>query len=592
MRSRKTTIIFAADAGRARSDSDLGLLFEMAPDALNSLGKRQVYFLKELAGDSNEHKIKAFQLARQLLLGEPAQRGIQQLSVVEELVIRELQFLFFVQALHDKLVGLGYQKCQFEIHYPVAKLLAWFSNMLGTGLQVTSPQESSPLSGSIRRSFTRLKEGKGSLTTIKREFGQIVDRLDPYRSRYSWQRALVEPKQKIWFYSTATTFTQIGLAYEPFFPQPFHYMLEAPDRGGVSLSAARREFFSPYHLLRRGMAPSRGELITARQDILEHLASVRLSNVAQELVRKAFLGSGGLGTFFSRLLPVGLLKTELFEAFVEQLGPSALVVGNPVFEGYALHACRRHNIPTVLLQHGILGDYCQFIDPPVDHYVVRGEFWRDFLSEEARKRAVILNTPWSGTRKKQPLPMAMRPSQVLFLTASYQGSPYLHERDLEDILLALVSACAQQEGELVVRVHPNEEPGKYMSTIKRILVRWGGQAKVSFSHGDGLEALVRRARVAVTFSSTVFLDCLNSDTPIVSFDWHDFAYKEGIKDYGVFYFAKTLAELESLVSRGLNCELSPYTNATDPFLAKTSVTDLKQALAGLVGEQGSFAGTV
>ncbi|HSV77744.1 MAG TPA: hypothetical protein VLK85_00885, partial [Ramlibacter sp.] len=259
--------------------------------------------------------------------------------------------------------------------------------------------------------------------------------------------------------------------------------------------------------------------------------------------------------------------------------PAALVVGNPVFEAYALHAARARGIPTVLLQHGLLGDFCQFSDPPVDHYVVRGEFWRDFLAAAPRSRAQVLEPPRQSPAAARH---ANRGKAILFLTAPYGSQPFYHPNDLADILRTLLTAAAAGNRELIIRVHPQEDVGFYQRLVKRLGEACARPSRVTYSRGAGLEATLGRTAVAVTFASTVFLDCLRLHIPIVSFGWHHFAYKRPIEAHGVFHFAEDLAGLSALVHRAVRGELPPYSQDTKPFLADTPETTLRSKLARLV----------
>ena len=144
------------------------------------------------------------------------------------------------------------------------------------------------------------------------------------------------------------------------------------------------------NLLRWADAPTKREVGDALEALTAHLDTVPLQG-DDSLARAMLVRSGFMRTFLNRLLPSGLFSTTLFERWIERMRPDAVIVGNPVFEGYALHAARHRGIPTILLQHGILGDFCQFVDPPADHYVVRGEFWKEFLAPAARRRASVLN---------------------------------------------------------------------------------------------------------------------------------------------------------------------------------------------------------
>jgi len=563
-----------------------GLLFECAPDSAIKRAFPGANSLPELIGDFDSIKQRAFAHAHKLLEKEPPLRGLRQLGVFYELVIRELQHILHAKTLHDRLVAGGISTCVFGQASRLAKDLQWFSQRLGSAITVTTPEAAGDAAASgMHRSWQRLRLAGFEKSALASEWRQVLDRVDPFHRRACFTRSLPRRRNAIWFYSTAYTFTRIGLLYEPYFPEPFEYLAENPQTGGQPLKSSGRPFASPYEFASCDMAPSDQEIAEARASIRMHLQSVQLSP-DEAVVRDAYLASPGFATFMQRLLPRGLFQTRLFARFVDAAAPAALVVGNPVFEGYALHAARMAGIPTLLLQHGILGDYCQFVDPPADHYLVRGKFWREFLAPRARERSLVLNPP-EPARAAESVQGPRR--TALFLTAPYGQQAFWNESDLNDILLALLEACREARADLVIRVHPMEQIGAYESVMQRLTRQSGAEVNVSYSQGAGLDDLLGRSAVAVTFSSTAFLDCLRHRVPIVSFGWHDFSYKRQISEYGVFHFCESLAELRQLVRRAVQGELPAYESATTPFLAKTSEAELKEQIRHLLGSQTAAA---
>jgi len=564
-----SAITLLTDLPHDAPEGAIGLLFECAPDSVIRRKYSDAIGLAELIGDFESIKQRAFDLARKLLDDEPPLRGVKQLGIFEELVIRELQYILHAKALHDRLVADGFSICSFNGHSRLAETLQWFVCRLGSEIAVDVPIASTSTSiASMRRSWQRMRQAKFSRKVFSDEWRQLMDRIDPFHRRSCLVRTVRtkgRPRHAIWFYSTAYTFTRIGLLYEPHFPASFEFLVENPNTGGQPLQSAGRTFTSLYEFVSLGAAPSRREIAEARKRILYHLRTVDLSP-DDAVARDAYLESGGFATFMERLLPRGLFHTCLFERFVESAEPSALVVGNPVFEGYALHAARKAGIPTLLLQHGILGDYCQFVDPPVDHYIVRGGFWREFLSPKARERSLVLNPvePSIDIGSTQT-----SRNTVLFLTAPYSVQEFWGEIDLSDILLSLLSACQETRADLVIRVHPLESKDSYESLIQRLTSQEQIGVSVSYSQGDGLDDLLRRSAVAVTFSSTVFLDCLRHKVPVISFGWHDFSYKRQIAKNGVFHFCESLSELHQMVCNGVRGALPAFISSTEPFLAST-----------------------
>lgn len=580
----------AADLQPVRA-GEVGLLFECAPDGGASVRYPDAISLSRLIGDFESTKVKAYALARKLLSDEPRCRGLQQLAVFEEVVIRDLQRALHLIKMHEFLVGEGFRHCHFSGYSDFAGGLAAVAEGLGSGLSVTSPAPGrrSGAWASLRRSWQRARSSGFSRRAVAKEWRQVLERLDPYH-----RRARVMPEQllckhgAVWFYSTAHTFTKIGLYYEPYFPQALEYMVESPLTGGEPLRMLSRPFTSVYAFGRSDLEPSPEELREAQQKIVEHLRSVELLH-HEAVALRLLLAGDFFNVFLSKHLPKGLYASALFDNWVRTARPKALVVGNPVFESYALQAARRHGIPTVLLQHGILGDYCQLSDPPVDHYVVRGSFWRDFLAAVPRARSLVLEPPL--VIASVPASSAQREA-ILFLTAPYDGQAFLHASDLDDILAALLDAASSSGKELIIRVHPLEEIGFYMGKVNEWMRQNGNQVRPIYSQGGGLDEVLQKAAVAVTFCSTAFLDCLRNQVPIVSFGWHDFSYRRQIERHGVFNFADDLAGLVRLVHCSIQGELPAYAQSTQPFLADTPDDVLRAQLAGLVEhncpqEQGS-----
>jgi len=105
--SKKDITLLSGTDAIPRGCHQAGLLFECAPDGAAYRGAGTVVSLAELVGDFPEAKCKAFALARKLLQDEPPLRGVRQLGIFEEVVIRELQRAFHSIHLHRALQSRG-----------------------------------------------------------------------------------------------------------------------------------------------------------------------------------------------------------------------------------------------------------------------------------------------------------------------------------------------------------------------------------------------------------------------------------------------------------------------------------------------------
>jgi hypothetical protein len=555
----------------------IGVPFEVAPDSTLSARFADALPLSRLIGDFEDKKIQAHALARRLLAHEPALRGVRQLGVFEELVIRELQRGFHLLHLHDQLLANGVDECVFAEPANLGSELATLAQMLGAKLRVTTtgPRPNSAAS-SLKRSWRRLRASGLAASALRMELHQLLQRIDPFHRRHVFSGKKQQWRHNdIWFYTTARTFTNVGLLYESHFPHSLRFLVESPLTGGKPLQEIRRPYVSLYDFAHNEFVPAASELRTARGLIERHLTNVAVTG-GEKTLRDLLVSGTFFRDFLDRHLPHGLFVTRVFERWLDAAQPAALVVGNPAFEGPALTLAQRRGIPTLVLQHGILGDFCQFIDPPVDHYVVRGAFWRDFLAPAVRPRALVLNPP-------EPSPTAAprqldSPRSILFLTSPYSMQEFWNEADLDDILRSLVATAASERVELVIRVHPLEQVAEYRVRLETLFGKTLDGVDVTFSQGSGLHSVLSRAAVAVTYSSTAFLDCIKLGVPIVGFDWHHFSYKRQIKEYGVFHFAQSLAHLRELLTEALRGSLQGYRGTIEPFLAKSSAEEIRAGL--------------
>ena len=562
----------------------VGLLFECAPDSQVCRRNPDALALPELIGDFDSVKRAASDLATRLLAGEPCMRGIAQLRIFEEVLIRELQSAFHTVHLSRRLTALGIRRCRFLKPSRFAQGLVDMNRDLALDLELAVPGDRlrPPIAGSLANSWRRLTQARFTGSSLRGELGLALNRIDPFRRRRALLPRRLRKRGGLWFYSTAYTFTQIGLLYEPYFASPFEFLVESATTGGRPLRESGRAFVGVYEFASWADAPTKRELGDAVEALTAHLDSVPLQG-DDSLARAILVRSDFMRTFLDHLLPLGLFSTRLFERWIERARPDALVVGNPVFEGYALHVARQRGIPTILLQHGILGDFCQFVDPPADHYVVRGEFWKEFLAPTARRRASVLNpSPAAGV---EVAALAGR-TTLVFVSAPYSAQQFYAESDLDEILGVLIAAAYETGRELVIRVHPLERVAYYRARAGHLLARMSPAAQVSYSQGPGLDELMRRAIVAVTFSSAVFLDCLLHGVPIVSFDWHDFSYRTQIERWGAFHFARDLSHLGMLIRDAVAGRLLPFSKNAEPFLAASPAAMLRSELARLTRSTG------
>lgn len=515
--------------------------------------------------DSEKTRQLACETAINLLQDEPQYRGVPQLTIFQESVTAELHRAFQLIQLHDYLIRDGFTQCEFISHSWWGNELKKLVALLNSPLKVELPVVSRTTRW--QRIVNRILSNRLSWKAIYTEWNRALNAIDPFRRRSLWLNRFKNQKNNInknkpWFYTTAVTYTQMGLLYESLWQEPFSFLVESSLTGSRPLITIGRFFHSLYDFASSKFIPHHEEIHQAKIAIQHHILNKKL-NREETIVRDMLIHSTMLETFFSRLLSCGLFFSSLFESWLDQVKPSVVIVGNPVFEGYALHKARSKNIPTVLLQHGVLGPYYPFSDYPVDSFVVRGQYWYDQLSPESKKRAVILNPSYNKKREEKK-----SADSIVFITTPLRLNESTCDIDLQSILHTVVQAASELNINLIIRVHPLETIQDYKNRIESLLEKNTFSISIQYSQGEVMDKILSKAFAVVTFSSTVFLDCLHYPIPIISFDWIRCYFKDRIKSKEVFFYAENLAELKKLLEKAVQGQLQPPQVDRNFFLAE------------------------
>lgn len=554
-----------------------GLLVECAPDAELPGDAEQRIPYRELVGPYEEAKAWAVRITHALIKNEPVIEGIRHLEIIEESIIQELERIYHVLRLHEWLVANRVENVVFRSDSPFADSLA--------ELKLEAPysvQRPAIHSEHLVKKGVRSAGELGLAATLR----LAAERRFPCAARlfFADRRRAQPRKGATWLYSTAYTYTSVLLEYERFIPGELQFLYESSGSSGERLHG-REDAFDLFAWGDWGDLPSLAMLEHARGMLVRHMENVHLA-AEDSLARSLLLRGSIFREYLLRRLPVFVLKGRLIRKWMAETEPKMVVVGNPGTERPVLQLARKNGIPTVCLQHGILGDYYQHCTQPCDALVVRGPFWKEFVVEPMRERTQILNaSSATDARVAQP----GHRDAILFVSSIESALPTTHPSETESLIRCLLECAQREERKLIIRVHPRESLEHYRKITREEMRSLPAEVNVEFSQGAGLDETVQRSAVAVMYSSTIFLDCLRHGVPIVSLDWLEFSYKALLEKHGVFHFAKNLAELQQLVSKGVRGEL-PVRSSFEDFLANTPEAELRkffqdtlEARAGLRG---------
>lgn len=578
---KKITLLTALTDSPHLLSSEIGLLFECATDSELGIRYKEAIPAIQLIGDLENAMQSACILASKLLQAEPCFRGIPQLSIFHEVIADELQRIFHIIYLHDFLVNEGYTVCEFLSSSWWSEGLSKLVVLSGSILTVSAPIMLKK--NKIHNCIHRMISGMGNLNSILTEFKRGLDYLDPYHYRNIFInkfKKIIINKNKCWFYSTAINYTNIGLSYEPCFPTPFTFLIENKMTGGQPLIKKNRTFHDLYGFSKKSFIPKALEIKIVSLAIQQHILKPLLES-KNKLAREMLIDSSMMSCFYKRHLPLGLFYSSVFNHWLNITEPSMLVVGNNAFESYALQLARAKKIPTLLLQHGVLADYYPYVDHPVDHYVVRGRFFYQRLSPQSQSRTLIFDP---HIAKDTIQKTAVEKKSIVFITAPNGDFWPLIKFDLTSTLFATVKACAECLIPLIIRVHPLERIVDYKNKIAAMLADAPlANVNIYYSQGMDLEASLQKAAAVVMFDSTVFLDCLKYNIPMISFNWYTAAFKQKLDCYDLFFNAKNLQDLQALIFLAARGLLSVSANKYNYFIENSAQAVFTSKIKQLMG---------
>jgi hypothetical protein len=320
------------------------------------------------------------------------------------------------------------------------------------------------------------------------------------------------------------------------------------------------------------------------------VSAVPLSET-ENILRAVFLKTEWWQLFLKRWLAFLSFNSRVLQRWYESVAPEMILVGNAAFERALLLHENVRPVPVVMLQHGIMHWVYGVTDEPVDVFLLRGQFFRRVISDNLRRKTVILNF---AEEKPEILPQktANARDSILFITTPYDVPELFHPADLRDVLRSLVRVSEATGRRLVIRVHPLEKVSFYQQTMAELEHELELHADVSYSQGPGAEEVLARSCVAVLHFSTMFLDCLRHRIPIVAFGWHWIVYKWHFEEAGVFNFASDLKHFERLVGQGVEGELVLRRTRIEEFLEETEPAEISKFFRDLWQRRNGVRGRI
>jgi hypothetical protein len=235
--------------------------------------------------------------------------------------------------------------------------------------------------------------------------------------------------------------------------------------------------------------------------------------------------------------------THCWEAYLDQAAPSLVVMANQwTLEGWFAEIARRRGIPVLQVMHGVLGGYLHTQTPiTTDVLVVPGDFWRSLWPSNQQDKVIVFNPNSCVVKARRSEPCGKR--HVTFFSWPLTLASFYNFTELMDGFIHVFHRLLSNDDvEVTVRVHPQENPADFVKRWKQL---YG-----SLPHGifidkkKSLDQILTETDVALMFRSTVMLDCLVNNIPIVMPGWIDFGWNKALLDVPSVYLAHDFVDLE------------------------------------------------
>lgn len=565
----RTFVLLSRGSRALAGDTVCGLLFEAAPDSsLRPAPPVSVVDAHELLGPREWAEDRAAALVRKLIRSSPTYCDVNVLEIGEEQLMHEFVKIFQVLRIDQYLSHAGFNTCVIRGERDWFDRLISVQQVLGSSYQIQFQSADGPeVHAKLRTHWHR--QGLASLIHVAR-LG--LRRLLPAET--SWLEARMMKKTEVipgglWFYGAAYNTSGIGVAYGRALPDLKHAYADI-DEGGRKLKECGLAGIPIFQFVRFRELPSRRLVRELAGKIASSITNAPLQGDDAH-VRDVFIHSAPYDYFLRRLVPWFLAYIVAAKCMLQEAKPDVLVVGNAAYERPLLLLSGSQGIPRVMLQHGVVHSYYRVLDQPIDYFLVRGEFFCECMGPQLRNKATVLNFPESNIN---PV-VESEKRDIVFISSPVEVEQRADARELAEIISVLLREAVRSGRRLVIRVHPTENVATYKALVAAHAPELSAKAEVLYSHRTGLDDVIRSAALVVLYHSTVFLNCIAADVPVVSFGWHEFPFKSHYEQLGIFNFAASLEELSTLIRKGIEGELPSHSGLLSRFLRQTEPDEIR-----------------
>jgi hypothetical protein len=235
--------------------------------------------------------------------------------------------------------------------------------------------------------------------------------------------------------------------------------------------------------------------------------------------------------------------THCWEIYLERAKPSLIIMaGQWGIEGWFAQIAKKRHIPVVQVMHGALGGYLHTQTPIIsDLMVVPGDFWRELWPEEQRRKIVVHN-PAGNIKKVRKKSEPKKRCVTFFSWPLMTGTFYNFSEFTDGFIHIFHKILLKEKYKVIVRAHPLENPQNFVERWRHL--KGALPSTLCISKREPLDGVLSETDVALMFRSTVMLDCLANDIPVVMPGWIDFGWNQALTGVPNIYLARDFVDLE------------------------------------------------
>ena len=243
--------------------------------------------------------------------------------------------------------------------------------------------------------------------------------------------------------------------------------------------------------------------------------------------------------------------TACWESYLDRAEPRLVVVANQWgIEGWFTQLARRRGIPVLQIMHGLLGGYFHTQTPILsDAFVVPGEFWKNLWPADQRSKIWVYNP--GGRRGSGEKSSTSRKPRLTFFSWPLSSIAFYNSNEIMDGLARIFhQLLAKNLCTVSIRPHPLENPYELINRWKSL----SGSLPSGLQIGkdESLDQILSQTDVGLMFRSTVMLNCLSRNIPVIIPGWLDFGWNQALAEISNLYLAPDFAHLEEQIRAWLD----------------------------------------